>query len=563
MKYKTNKGTTYTINPDKEINRGGEGKIMLVENNPDIVAKIFHTPKENDFEKRMQFMKQLDENIFIIPKDLLFLKSTFTGYTMQYLDDDYFPISTIFSKNFCTRNKIDNIFKTQIIKKLHRAVENAHQNNIVLGDLNQFNILINMKGDLKIIDTDSFATPVNSHSGILLEEIRDYFYNGLINKMSDYFAFSVIVFNLLTFVHPYKGIHKRFKNLKDRMINRISIIESSPELKIPNFYNPISDNKLETLFKKIFIGGERFLIPITNSKISTTIAKPKLKATKISNKDISVKHILENVNITSTYFNDSLGYVETSSLFMIFSAKNRGYLSLKYKINKQDFDSIFIGNENIILRKAHKLYHYKNEQEIIEIQNFYFGKNARLVQKENILIIFEKDKMFRLFIDEIFNSSIKSQRVEVFGKSFRIKTGLIQNNGSVKRIFYNSGKTLSVVKTDKNIKAINQIKNAGIMQYIEYNKIVTDFFVIKENKIVFAGNNSLEISDFCYMQQSKTNGLILYPNNKFITMIRTEDFAVISEMKCEIINSRTILNYTKSGIIASDKNNLFLINSKV
>lgn len=562
MKYITNTGNTISIKSEKEINRGGEGKIMLVENKPDIVAKIFHKAKNIDFIKRQEYLKKLDKNIFVIPNELLYKKSLCVGYTMQYVDNDFYPISTIFSKSFCQKNNINNSFKKKIIEKLRFAVKNAHENNIIIGDLNQFNILINLKGELKIIDTDSFETPKNTHSGILLDEIRDYLYNGTVNKNSDYFAFAVIVFYLLTFVHPFKGVHKQYKSLRDRMINKTPIIEPDAELKIPNFYLPISDNALKEQFKKIFISGERFLVSINSSNITTIVAKNTVKPTKISTNDISVKHVLENIKIINVFFSDNLGYVETESLFIIFSSKNRGYLSKKYEVKKQDFDRVFVGNDNIILRKNNNLYYLKNEHEIIKINNFELGKNARVEVKENIIIVFEKDKMFWLFIDEIYNASIKNQRFEVFGKSFNLKNGLIQNTGGTKRIFYNSGKTISVVKINKNIKSLNQKKNVGLIQYVEKNKLVNDIFVIKNNDIVLSGKNIDEISNFCILQTSKTDGLIIYTNENLIKMMRTEDFTVVSEIKCNIINHDTFLNYTKSGIIAFDENNLYLINSK-
>ena len=563
MKYTTNTAKVYSIKSSKEINRGGEGKIMLVENNPDIVAKIFHKPKNIDFEKRVKYLEKLDSEIYVIPENLLFSKSKLVGYTMQYLNDDYYPISTFFSKNFCQKNNINSNFKKQIIEKLRYAVENAHRHNIVIGDLNQFNILINMKGKLKIIDTDSFETPENNHSCVLLDEIRDYLYNGAVNQKSDYFAFSVIVFYLLTFVHPFKGIHKKFKSLKDRMINRISVVENNQDLKTPNFYFPISDNALKEQFKKIFISGERFLVSINSLNITAIVTKNTVKPSKISNKDIIVKHILENLKITNVFFNDNLGYVETDTLYMIYSSKNRGYLSKNFELMKKDYDSIFIGDENILLKKDNKLYNYKNEQNIIEIKNFEFSENVRFEQKGNIIVVFENDIMFWLFIDEIFNNSIKNQRFEVFAKSFNLKNGLIQNIGQTKRVFYNSGNVISSVKIDKNIKSVNQNKNIGIVQYVENDKLVNDIFVIKENNIILAGNNIDEISEYCYLQNSKTDGLIIYPTEKKIKMIRTEDFALISEIKCDIINQQTVLNYTKSGIIAFDENDLYLINSKI
>ncbi|MBN2892889.1 MAG: hypothetical protein JXL97_13560 [Bacteroidales bacterium] len=562
MKYTTTSGKTLNINDKDEINRGGEGKIMLVKNHPDIVAKIFHNPQDNSLENKLLHLKKLDANVFVTPQEILYQNNKLVGYTMQFLGSDFFAISTIFSKNFCQKEKIDFDFKKTIAEKLRKAVENAHQNGIIIGDLNQFNILVNLNKDIKIIDTDSFETPTNQHSDVLLEDIRDYLYNGNVNKNSDYFALSVILFYMLTFTHPFKGIHTQYKSLRERMINKLPVFVNSPDLKVPNCYVPINDNDVNSLFKKHYIDGERFLISLENTKLTQTATSNVVLTTKIDEKHITVTPILQNTKIVDVVFNDELGYVETEKEFIVYEAKHRGYLSRKHVIKTSEFDEIFIGNNNILLRKKQKLYHYKNEQEIIEIKNFEISKRAEISIKENILIVIEDDVMFWLYVDEIFNGSIKSQRYEVFGKGFSQINGLIQNTGGIKRLFYNSGTTISSIKVDKNVKAVYQTKNAGVLQYIENKKVEHRFFVIRGNNVYFSDEELEDIVHFGFMPTVKDEGLIFEPSNGAINIIRTEDFKAVSKMDCSIINPHTSLKSCKSGILAYDDKNMFLVNSK-
>ncbi len=561
MKYTTNTGKTITINDKDEINRGGEGKIMLIKNQPDYVAKIFHSAQDNKLENKLLDLKKLDDSIFITPYELLYDNGQLKGYTMKYLGGDYFAISTIFSKNFCQKNNVTDDFKKEIAKKLHQAIENAHSNNIVIGDFNQFNIMINKQADVKIIDTDSFETPGNIHSGVLLEDIRDYLYNGDVSINSDYFALSVILFYMLTFTHPFKGIHSNYKSLRERMINKLPVFISSIDLKTPNCYVPITDNNIQSLFSKHYIDGERFLISLENIQIAQKSAKPILTK-QIDEKNITITPILQNTNIKEVYFNDEQGFVKTDKEFIIYSALHRGFLNRKHVLKTTDYDEIFVGNKNIILRKNQKLYHFKDEQNITEIKNFLIDKKAQISQKENILIIIEEDKMFWIFIDEIFNDSIKNQRYEVFGKGFSFVNGLIQNTGGVKRIYYNTANTISGTKTDKNVKAVFQSKNSGILQYIENSRVVHKYFVINGSNIRFADPELEDFVNYGFMQTSKTDGLIFEPSNGAMNIIRTEDFKPVSQIVCSIINSGTNLISTKAGIIAYDERSLFLVNSK-
>lgn len=195
LKYYTKNEQIVEINEDKEIHRGGEGRIIITENFSDKVVKIYHNNIQPISIEKFDILQNLKSDLFVFPTSLLFDKSKkIMGFLMPLISDDFFPLASIFNVNFCKKNNISILFKKEIAKKLIDIVKIAHQNKIIIGDFNQYNILINKKAELKVIDTDSFATDKIPHSGILLEDIRDYLYNGIINYSSDYFALSVLIF---------------------------------------------------------------------------------------------------------------------------------------------------------------------------------------------------------------------------------------------------------------------------------------------------------------------------------------------------------------------------------
>ncbi len=556
-KYITENGIEYNFSDKDEINRGGEGIIYKTKDNK-LVAKIFHSNNVNLTVSKFNFLQKLNKNIFITPQSILKYADKIAGYIMEYIQPEFNPISAFFNSAFCQKNNIDDKIKLKISQNLINAVKSAHDNSIIIGDLNQFNVLVNLKGEIKIIDTDSFETPGEKHSGKMLEEIRDYLYNGQISTESDYFALAVNIFNLFTYTHPFKGIHSKHKRLQDRMIHKISVLSQDIDLKIPKCFRDISDVNLNEQFFKIFNEGQRFLISVdsTQTKVIQDFKPIKIQTDE---KDVSIKQILENENILNACFAKEQGFIETSDRFIVFNSNQKTYVSRKAVISKNIVDEIFIGNKNIILKKEEKLYNYINENQIIELSNINIKKNTVYQKIENILISVDEESMHTIYIDEIINNSVKNERTPVSGKSFTNYNGFIQNIGGKRRIFYNTGKNIATTKSDKNLKAVYQIENAGIISEIENDKLVNRFFNIKGLEIEF----SEEISNFshiAFMKTDKENGFIFEPSHEKINIYRTQDFALISEISCNIINEQTRLYYTNSGIIAINENSAFLVN---
>ncbi|MBN1252752.1 MAG: hypothetical protein JXR51_05845 [Bacteroidales bacterium] len=564
FKVNTKSGKSFYLKDENEIQRGGEGRILLLDNEPNMVVKIYHQTNHAISEDKFNYLQKLDSKFFIKPLELIFIDNEIVGYKMEYAGNEYFPISSLFSKNFCTKNKIDFKTKKKIATQLTKAIEKAHNQDVIIGDLNQFNILTNIKGEIKLIDTDSYETPFHKHNGLLLDDIRDYLYNGFISKNSDYFALSVILFYLFTYTHPFKGIHKKIKKLSDRMINKIPIFKKDSDIIIPKCYEAIQNNQLQQNFEKLYFNGERFLIPlhIIDKKIKSSNIKSKIISNKVEENDVIISPIEISEQIVNVYFNNEIGFIETETKFVIYSAKNRAYLSRKHVINKNVCENVFIGSKNIVLKKKNKLFYIDDKSNIIEITNFIFTDNSKISQKENILIVISNNQMTWLYIDEILNTSIKSKRTEVFGQAFNINNGLIQNSGGVQRIFYNTGKDIATVKTQKNIKQIFQNKNTGIAQIID-NKIVMNFyFKINGLNIEFNLQPSEQFNEFAFMESANQNGYIFEASDNKIKVIRTQDFQIVSEISSKYISEQTSLFYTKSGIIAWENDTVLLINSK-
>lgn len=185
----------------KEIARGGEGKIIFI--NDSVVAKVYLPNIEPISKAKFSELKHLNSH-FVTPDDLLTNEfGHVKGFLMKKLGDDFFPLYSAYNKSFCKRNLITDPIKSSVVKTLIQSVKQVHTNKIVIGDLNPFNILMTSKGVVNFIDTDSYQTETEKHSGRLLDDVRDYLYSGNVSEYSDYFALAVITYNLLTFMHPF------------------------------------------------------------------------------------------------------------------------------------------------------------------------------------------------------------------------------------------------------------------------------------------------------------------------------------------------------------------------
>ena len=557
-------GKKFRINDSKEIARGGEGIIYEIDNNT--VAKIYHDGIDPLNQAKFDFLKKLDKNLFIAPLELLFdSKSTVVGFVMEYLDNSFYPISSLFTKSFCASHNVDKKIKLKAIESLIKALEYAHKMKVVIGDLNCFNIMVNNSGDIKLIDTDSYQVPGYFHSGRLLDDIRDYFYQGRIDEKSDYYALSVLTFNLLSFTHPFKGIHKKYMKLSDRIIHKIPVFVTDADLIVPKCYEPINDPNLMGQYKRFYMNGERFIMSLSDinaNLVVVAVNQPSL-VKKYEQDDLIITSISGNIKVNNIFCTDTKLIVETDKDFLIYDAKNKGYVNLSDTISKNDYDQVFVGNKNVVFRKDKNLFIYNGIGKIIKITSFILPDKYIIKQYEDIMMVVGYDNMYKIFIDDVFGSVIKMSMINVFGKGFQSYKSLIYNSGGKQNIFYNeSGKEMSIVHLPVKIQDLYQTKNIGIIQYIEKKEIKYKFFKIKDLKLNVSQNEISNWSDFAFREEKGGDGFIFAPDDNKITVFRVSDFSQVFEMKCQLSSTGSVLRNTNAGLIIFDNNQVHLLNKK-
>jgi serine/threonine protein kinase len=556
---KTQSGKSLSINDSNEIQRGGEGRIILLPAKSGLVAKLYLSGVKGLNEEKFRLLQLLDKQMFVAPIDLLFINGEIVGYTMEYAGAGFFPLSALLNHSFIVRNGLSEQFRHTIARKLAEAVKSAHASGFIIGDLNQYNILLNLNGDVKFIDTDSYETANHKHTGVLLDDIRDYYYQGNVNANSDYFALSVLVFSILTFVHPFKGIHHKYKTLAERMVYKLPVFIDDPLLKVPKCYHQVHDKGLSNVFERFYLNGERFMFELNGLQLNNLVQKPQ-QTNKVIDGEVKIQLLANNKKIRNVFFNMKYGFIETDKTIFLYKAIAKGQLKIIAELEKTEFDEVFIGNRNVIARKDERLYIVAESGIAKEIQNFKLSSQSLISQLDSILVVIVPGQMYWVYLDEVFNNNIRNKRIEAYTEAFSVHSGLVQNSGGIQRIFYNTGKDIASVKASKSIKKIYQSGNTGLIQYVENNMTVNRYFKVTGLDMDLSAETTDTMMEYGFMPTGKENGFIFEPGDNKIVIRQTFGFQVVSEFICNKVSFQTPLFYNQSGIVAWDLENVYLIN---
>jgi len=541
-------GKEININENHEINRGGEGYIVKIDNK--YVAKIYLPNIQPITENKFNILKSINQPEFIKPEILLYDKNgNIKGYIMKLVDSSYYPLFSIFTSTFCQKNNIDDKLKLKLCEKLINSIDNLHKNDIIIGDLNPLNILINNDGDYYFIDVDSYKVENENHSGRLLDDIRDYLYHGKITKDSDYFSLSVLIFNIFTYIHPFKGVHMKYKTIAERMIHKIPVFKNDKDLKIPKCYVPLSDDFLQDQFNDIFLNGKRFKIEL----------KPTIKITK---QKVQTRKIINNLIMTDILISSDIKYIQTSDNILTIhtnletSIYDVSYKGIYKKLNSFNKSEIYLTNDHYFIKEnnSFKMFDLKGNEKIIS--NFKFNNPLFIKQYENILVVIEENLMHKIYLNQFLSNQIKIESKDIFGYSFKLNTGLYQNISGNSYGFYNKNDILNQIKFKEKIIDIFQINDVGSIQYLENEKIKYKLFKINGLNVEtnYEINNLKNIS-------SKDN-LIFVPEDEYLSILRKEDFSEIVKYECDLIDEYTNIFNTKSGIIIQNNDGVYLLNTK-
>jgi len=272
-------GKIVNLNDSDQIGVGGEARVFRYEGG---AVKVYHPiptdlPRQERTERRtirklqVQKLKAFPDFLpdhVLSPKQLVYDPAgkdrEVIGYSMRLLEGVY-EIGRFSSRAF-REGVVTNGPMMSLFDQMRNIVDELHMRGIIIGDFNDGNVLV--KGlDPWLIDADSmqfgpYPCPVG-HERFL--DPRFYGVDLLsaprFDRESDAYAFAVLLFSSLLYVHPYGGVHRDHPTLLRRAEACVSVM--APEVKLPRsavHWSILPDDLLHW-FSGIFDRADRSLTP--------------------------------------------------------------------------------------------------------------------------------------------------------------------------------------------------------------------------------------------------------------------------------------------------------------
>lgn len=525
-----------TIVHQREIAAGGEGKIFEHATDKKKVVKIYHKPRSASFVDHLEKLRKLPKS-FVAPTEVYTnSRGECVGFEMKYVNlNNYWLFNNLFNKGFCTSNGITRDFKISVLNKLKTDIEILHSQKIVVGDLNQYNMFFSAKGDILFVDVDSYATPTNPHSGVLLEDIRD-FTTSDINSQTDSWAYDVLAFWATTHCHPFKWVLPGDKeSLESRVKHNRSILSKINGIKIPPVYEPpVGDNLLQ--FSEIF-SGRRYMISLdkVHTQIGTVVKQP-----TVSN-SLLIRELYDNV----THFNacDDFIALRIGADWLLVETKIQ---KLTREVKRVACDELYPAFDTFAYRKGNSLFSGVDgvyRKDFFQPEFYYSGGFLTVVDYGN-------DTQWNYNLNFQIGG-IDSTQTPVFAKSILKRNALIQNFGSKQMMNVPVKNSYSLIPVPDGTK--DGTYHRGYVAVEHKTKSAVEYSIRKDGNI-------LDLDYLPFFTSSPKN-VIFVPEDGFID-VYGKDMELLTRFDCSICTRSSKLSYSNSGILVLENNKLYLTNTK-
>ena len=269
----------------REIGRGGEGQVYEIVKQPTLVLKLYSESPTSERIAKLKLMASISSNQIdqytAWPKDIVVNKQgQVCGFVMKKLTK-YVPLHNLFSPMDRKRLFPDKgyNFLVHVARNLGVAFHSLHAEGIIVGDVNEGNILVNGQGMIAFIDCDSFQLKDGNKYHYCEVGVPRYTAPELLSKSSfenvirtnntDTFSMAVLLFQLLFLGrHPFAGKHNSTEDIdEEKAIKQhwfaYSLQNKHQKLLPPNDSLPLKtvSTTLQNLFHEAFEHIEKRPLP--------------------------------------------------------------------------------------------------------------------------------------------------------------------------------------------------------------------------------------------------------------------------------------------------------------
>lgn len=550
MTYIYEDGGVLNLDVKNKFASGGEGSIFTHPNKKNRCVKIYHNPKDKKIAPAYKELSTLSGKWFVKPEEILYTtRGELAGFEMQYVDlSKYFIFKKLTTKSFCDQNNFDRAFKFKVYEQIKKGLLDAHDKNIVVGDLNPYNIFVNDKAEVLFVDVDSYGTKGKPHNGVLLEDIRDYVLHPHINQKTDTFAFDVLMFWMFTYVHPYRGNTKQYKNLEERVVKKASILANIPDLIIPAVYEKFTNQNIINQFVEIFQKGARFFVDFTTTGIIPQNV-PAFKPLNLSSKDLYIR--LLDGNIIDIFCSDNLLMLKyANSQYNIYNVSNYGAYNL---IDSFTADDVYVGNKNYLVRQGSDFYHNKS---LIKNLKAPFNYNHLVINNTLFMIDIDKNLSVKVAIDNVINNQVQQIGATLYAPSVKINDSIMQFVGDSNWFFLPDGVNHNTIRTTLNIKNAYYKNGIFCVEHLINNQIKYGLYRVNGTKLDFV----YDLSEFSYFDVK--GDYIFVPQDNKIDLVSILRKEVVMTIDCPVCKNDSKIFQTNAGMLIFTNKQCFFINKK-
>lgn len=253
------------------LGKGGEASVFNIIGQPKLTAKIYReTPSTETIQKLHKLIGMPAISNTAWPLKLIFESksaSKVAGYLMpkakgvKTWSNFNVEISRIQIKDY---NYTPTFFYNMLINFV-KILEDVHSAGLIIGDINDSNVLISKNGSCTVIDVDSFQVGSQFLCTVARPEFLDprlqtaSLKSSVRDEASDHFAMGVLFFQLIcNGIHPHQGMGEP-TSISERIKANLCI--GSRFYAPPHFQHDV--NKLPIAIQELFIRVFT-LVPTTN-----------------------------------------------------------------------------------------------------------------------------------------------------------------------------------------------------------------------------------------------------------------------------------------------------------
>ena len=198
------KGRPLTLSDTYLLGAGGEGKVYAIGK---IAYKVYHEVSHALPLGKIQELSKIQDPRVINPIDpIQDERGNLCGYTMQRVSR-YKTLCEVSTCAYRERHGIPMSTMVTIVGEIETTLPIIHAAGVVLGDLNDLNILVDPQtAQIAFIDLDSAQTPTYPLTAIM-DSIRDPRTHPPYTPDQDWYALAVLAFRAFTGSGPYRGFH--------------------------------------------------------------------------------------------------------------------------------------------------------------------------------------------------------------------------------------------------------------------------------------------------------------------------------------------------------------------